>query len=129
VIVLDSSAAVEYLTDREHAPWVDDRIGTDPDVHGPHLLDVEVASALRNLVERGEVRQSYARTALDDLLDLDITRYPHLGLLDRMWDLRAHVSAYDAAYVALAEILDATLVTTDARLARTQGHRARIVAP
>lgn len=129
MIVLDSSAAIDYLASRTTRDWVDARIADDPDVHDPHLLDVEVASGLRNLVERGELRQSDARTALEDLAELDIARYPHVEFLDRIWELRSHVTPYDATYVALAEALDAELVTTDARLARAHGHRARIVCP
>jgi len=129
VIVLDSSATVEYVALREHADWVETVIEDDPDVHSPHVLDVEVASALRKLVGRGELRGAAARRALNDLAELDIARYPHVGLLDRIWELRSVLTPYDAAYIALAELLDATLVTTDARLARSHGHRARIVAP
>jgi predicted nucleic acid-binding protein len=129
VIVLDSSATVEYVALRGHAGWVERVIEDDPDVHSPHLLDVEVASALRKLVRRGELRGVDARRALSDLAELDIARYPHLDLLDRMWELRSALTPYDAAYVALAELLDANLVTTDARLARSHGHRARILAP
>jgi predicted nucleic acid-binding protein len=129
VIVLDSSAAVEYLALRSHGEWVEAQIEDDSDVHSPHLLDVEVVNALRGMVLRNELRAIEARGAIYDLYDLDVARYPHVDLLDRIWELRANVSAYDAAYIALAELLDATLVTTDARLARTHGHRARIVAP
>ena len=129
MIVLDSSAVVEYLAVRANGPWVEGVIDDDPDVHSPHLLDVEVASALRSLVSRGELRQSDARRALADLVELDIARYPHIDLADRIWDLRSHVSPYDATYVALAEALGADLVTTDGRLARAHGHRARIVCP
>lgn len=129
MIVLDSSAAVEYLALRDLGGWVDDRIQEDPDVHTPHLFDVEVANGLRGLVHRGELRASDARAALGDLVDLDLARYPHVDLLERIWELRTHVTSYDAAYVALAEVLDATLVTTDGRLARTHGHRARVVTP
>lgn len=129
MIVLDSSAAVDLLAGRADRDWVEALIAGDPDVHSPHLLDVEVANALRSMVGRGELRATEARGAIDDLYDLDVARYPHIELLDRMWELRAHITAYDAAYVALAEAIDATLVTTDARLARSHGHRARIVAP
>lgn len=129
MIVLDSSAAIDYLASRTTRNWVDARIADDPDVHGPHLLDVEVASGLRNLVARGALQRSRARTALDDLAELDIARYSHVEFLDRIWELRSHVTPYDATYVALAEALDAELVTTDGHLARTHGHRARIVCP
>lgn len=129
MIVLDSSATVEYVALREHGGWVETVIEDDPDVYSPHLLDVEVTSALRKLVSRGELRGADARRALGELAELDIARYPHVGLLGRIWALRSALTPYDAAYVALAELLDATLVTTDMRLARSHGHRARILAP
>lgn len=129
MIVLDSSAAIEYVALRGHGGWVESQIRDDSDVHAPHLLDVEVASGLRGLVLRGDLAPATARVALDDFVDLDIARYPHVDFLDRIWDLRKHISAYDAAYVSLAEVLDATLVTTDRRLGRSHGHRARIVSP
>jgi predicted nucleic acid-binding protein len=129
VIVLDSSAAIEYVALRGHGDWVESQIRDDSDVHAPHLLDVEVASGLRGLVLRGDLAPATARVALDDFVDLDIARYPHVDFLERIWDLRKHISAYDAAYVSLAEVLDATLVTTDRRLGRSHGHRARIVSP
>jgi predicted nucleic acid-binding protein len=66
------------------------------------------------------------RIALDDLLALPIRRHSHRLLLDRVWALRNNLSAYDAFYVALAEVLDAPLITRDGRLARTKGHKARI---
>jgi predicted nucleic acid-binding protein len=129
MIVLDSSAAVDLLTSRESRDWVETRIADDPDVHIPHLLDVEVASALRQMVTRGAIEATDAQGALDDLADLDVARYPHVELLDRVWELRTHLSAYDGVYVALAEVLEAALVTTDARLARSHGHAAHIVSP
>jgi predicted nucleic acid-binding protein len=118
LIVLDGSAAVDYLLERAHGEWVDAQIAADPDVHTPHLLDVEVLNAIRNLLSRGEIRAERARGALQDLAVLDIARYPHVPLLQAIWQLRPNLSAYDAAYVALAELLGARVVTTDARLAR-----------
>jgi len=70
-----------------------------------------------------------AKTLLDILTQFPLTRYPHLQLLDRIWQLRSHVSAQDASYIALAEALDAPLVTTDLRLSRAHGLRIAIVAP
>ena len=75
---------------------------------------------------RGETDSSRAAKALADLADLSLYRYPHIRLLSRVWDLRHNLTAYDASYVALAEALDATLLTRDARLARSVGHEARI---
>jgi predicted nucleic acid-binding protein len=128
LIVLDGSAAVHYLVGGEAAAWVKERLLAEPDVHAPHLLDVEVANALRRLVRLGRLTARAAHAGLADLVDLDVVRYPHTMLLARVWSLRANLNAYDASYVALAEILDATLVTADARLARAPGVRARVEA-
>jgi predicted nucleic acid-binding protein len=129
VIVLDGAGVVDYLAGREYGPWIEAQLIADGDVHVPHLLDIEVANALRGLVAGDRLSQRDARRALDDFADLELARYPHTPFLERVWQLRTHVTAYDAMYVALAEVLDATLVTTDARLARSHGHRARIVSP
>jgi predicted nucleic acid-binding protein len=101
----------------------------DPDLHAPHLLDVEVANALRRRVTTRAIRETRAKQALEDLSDLDLTRYPHLPFIERVWELRANLTAYDAVFVALAEALGATLVTTDSRLARAPGARVEIETP
>jgi predicted nucleic acid-binding protein len=129
LIVLDSSAAVDYLARRAPGDWVAEQIFAEPTLHAPHVLDVEVVSALRRLVRTASIAEATAAAALARLLQLDVTRYPHLPLIPRMWELRAVASASDAAFVALAESLDAVLVTTDARLARTHGLRVEILAP
>jgi predicted nucleic acid-binding protein len=92
----------------------------------PHLLDVEVTQALRRLAASGAVSASDARTALSDLRDLPLQRYPHLALIPRAFELRANVTAYDGVYLALAEGLGADLYTRDRRLARAPGHRAKV---
>jgi predicted nucleic acid-binding protein len=129
VIVLDSSAAVEWLIELDHRAWVDDLVRADPSLHAPHLLDVEVLSVIRRREQRRELSPARARQAWRDLVDLDVARYPHLPFLDRMWQLRSNLTLGDAAFVALAEALGATLVTTDARLAAAPGLLAPIVAP
>lgn len=129
MIVLDSSAAVDYFVQAANGSWVEERLLADPDLHAPHVVDLEVANGLRGLVRRRELADADALEALLDFRELALVRYPHTVLVPRIWELRAHVTTYDAAYVALAEELDATLITTDLRLARTHGHRARIVAP
>ena len=83
----------------------------------PHLLDVEVISAWRRQAAVGELDERRVALALTDLGDLRVRRVPHRALLDRCWELRANVTSYDAVYVALAERLDAVLLTADARLA------------
>lgn len=86
-------------------------------VHAPHLLDVEVAQTVRRFTLGGEIDADIGQRALVDLADFPIRRYPHDALLPRIWSLRENLSAYDAAYVALAEALDAPLLTLDQRLA------------
>lgn len=95
-------------------------------LHAPELLDLEVAQVLRRLVREGTLSVPRAEAAIEDLLDLRITRYPHSVLLPRIWQLRHNLSAYDAAYVVLAEKLGATLLTRDAKLASAAGHNATI---
>ena len=129
MIVLDGAAAVDYLAGLEHGEWVEAQLDGEADVHVPHVLDLEVVSAFRRLVALGMLSRRRAEEAIADLAELAARRYGHLILLDRIWQLRTHVTPYDAAYIALAEALGATLVTTDVRLARAHGHRARIVAP
>ena len=96
------------------------------DLHAPHLLDLEVASACRRLVSAGSLGSADAVDALAMLSSAPVTRYPHAALLHRVWELRTSCTAYDAAYVALAEALAAPLVTADARLARASGTRCAI---
>ncbi len=86
-------------------------------LHAPHLLDVEIAQAVRRFALGGEIESDIGQRALVDLADFPIRRYPHDALLPRIWSLRDNLSAYDAAYVALAEALDAPLLTFDQRLA------------
>ena len=98
------------------------------ELHAPHLLDVEVVQVLRRLVRTGEVSPTRAGEAIADLTDLDLHRHAHLDLLGRAWKLRDNIGAYDAVYIALAEAIDAPIVTCDAPLANAPGHRARIGA-
>jgi predicted nucleic acid-binding protein len=127
VIVLDASAAVEIILQTEVGVALTGRLLTpESALHAPHLLDVEVAQVLRRFTLHGEVRPERARQALEDLADLPIERYPHEMLLPRIWTLRQNLTAYDAAYVALAEILGATLLTRDGRISRASGHSARV---
>jgi predicted nucleic acid-binding protein len=129
MIVLDASAAIELLLRTERGEQVEQLI-EDPDVtlHAPYLLDVEVAQVLRRLSRAGTLTAKRAALALDTLAELRITRYDHALVLKRVWALRETLSAYDACYVALAEQLDARLLTFDARLASAK-HRATIVQP
>lgn len=92
---------------------------TSSTLHAPELIDLEIAQVLRRSTANGTLEPRRAELAFSDLTTLAIVRYPHHPLLPKIWQLRHNVTAYDAAYVALAEVLDATLVTCDARLAST----------
>jgi predicted nucleic acid-binding protein len=126
LIVLDASAALELLLMTETGERLVERIFAPTEtLHAPELLDLEVAQVLRRY-ERGKaLAASRAAEALDDLAALPLERYSHRLLLPRAWDLRANLTLYDAAYVALAELLDAPLLTCDAALARAP-HAARV---
>lgn len=126
-LVLDASAVLELLLVTDRGRTVALRIA-DPALalHAPHLLDVEVAQVLRRMAASGAVAPARAGQAVADLADLDVARYSHAELLPRVWALRDTLTAYDAAYVVLAEALDAPLLTCDARMARSHGHRARV---
>jgi len=127
VIVVDASALLEFLLQTPLGSRVEARLFRDRDeLYSPHLADVEVTQGLRRLVRTGEVSPGRAAEAIADLVDLDLHRHPHLDLLTRAWTLRDNVTAYDAMYIALAEALDASIVTCDAPLAKAPGHRARI---
>lgn len=127
LIVLDASAAIDWLLQTSAGQRIEQRIfSRNESLHAPHLLDLEVAQVLRRLVRDGTVPEDLADRVLEDLLDLRLTRYPHYVLLSRIWQLRHNLSAYDAAYVALAEKLGARLVTRDGRLASASGHTAAI---
>jgi predicted nucleic acid-binding protein len=127
MIVLDASAVVELLLDTATGRRVSTLIAdAEVGLHVPHLLDVETISALRRFAREGLVDDEEAEAAIDNLLALDLQRHSHEGLLERVWALRKNVSAYDAIYVALAEALNATLITCDGRLARASATQARV---
>ena len=127
MIVVDASALLEFLLQTPLGTRVEARLFRDRDeFHSPHLADVEVTQALRRLVRSGEVSPDRAADAMTDLTDFDLHRHPHVDLLTRAWKLRENVTVYDAMYIALAEALDAPMVTCDAPLGRVPGHRARI---
>jgi len=126
VLVVDTSAILEALAARDPAPGLVERLAEDGDLHAPHLIDVEILHALRGMVIRGEIGADRAADARSDFADTAIVRYPHPPLADRIWELRDNLSAYDAAFVALAELLAVPLVTCDGRLASASGHDAEI---
>jgi predicted nucleic acid-binding protein len=127
VIVLDASAVLELLLGTPVGARVLRLIAAPAEtLHAPHLVDLEVAQVLRRFQREGDIDEARGREALEVLRGLDVARYPHDVLLPRIWQLRDAVTAYDAAYLALAEALAAPLLTADAKLARTRGHRARV---
>lgn len=127
MIVLDASAAIEWLLQSPAGMKIDNRIfSAGESLHAPHLIDVEVAQVLRRHVREKAMSAERGGEALEDLGDLPLHRYPHDILLPRVWQLRATLTAYDAVYVALAELLDAPLLTCDAKLAAAHGHTASV---
>jgi predicted nucleic acid-binding protein len=125
LIILDASAAIELFVNTDRAVGIADRL-RGSDWCAPHLLDVEVLQVLRKLVRLGEVDEHDAAAAIERLALAPIFRFEHGPLADRIWALRENLTAYDAAYVALAEHFHAPLVTCDAKLAGTRVHRARV---
>ncbi|HWJ80607.1 MAG TPA: type II toxin-antitoxin system VapC family toxin [Nocardioides sp.] len=127
--VVDASVVVSALIATDaRARWAEEQLVGDSLV-APHLLPLEVANVLRRSVRTGLVPQEIAGLALDDLVDLSITYYEVVPHLSRIWALRDNLSAYDAAYVALAEALDAPLATLDRRLAGAAGSRCDFRVP
>ena len=118
----DASALVEFLLRAPSAESIGEVV-TDrrTDLHVPALCDVEVAAVLRRLSLSGSLDDARREEARTDYQDLPLTRHGHLGLLPRILELRENFSAYDATYVALAERLEAELLTADRRLARAAG--------
>jgi predicted nucleic acid-binding protein len=127
MIVVDASALLEVILRTRAAPHVERRLfASGQTLHAPHLIDVEVAQVIRRYAAKGEMDNARGCAALEDLADFPLRRYPHDVLLPRVWELRSNLTAYDAVYVALAEALDAPLLTRDQRLAAAAGHRARM---
>jgi predicted nucleic acid-binding protein len=122
MIVVDASAALSGLLNAGPAR---EAMASDQ-VHVPHLIDAEVASGLRRSVGAGRIAPSVGWGALDAWRHLGLVRYAIVGLLDRVWELRDNLSAYDAAYVALAEQLECGLLTADRRLSRAPGIRCTV---
>ena len=127
MIVLDASAALEWLVQSSVGSAIEKRtVWRTEEIHVPHLLDVEVAQVLRRHTFKRIISAERAEQALSDLQTLPLNRHSHLVLLRRIWELRNSFTAYDAAYVAMAEAFDAPLITCDRKLAGATGHRARI---
>jgi len=126
MIVVDASCLYEVVVDTERAEAIRERLAADTDHAAPHVIDIEVFSLIRRDNLAGLLNDTYAGLAVEDLRSWPGERYGHRALLERAWELRHTVRGWDAAYVALAEALDATLVTLDQRLATAQGPRCAI---
>lgn len=127
MIVVDASAVTEFLLQTSVGVRVEARLFRDGDqFHAPHLLDVEVAQALRRLVRTGELQAERAEEAIADLADFDVHRHGHVDLLGRTWELRTNLTAYDAMYVSLAEAIASPLVTCDGPLGSAPEHAVRV---
>lgn len=127
MIVLDASAAIEWLFQSPAGNKIDRKIfSTSQTLHVPHLLDVEVAQVVRRFVRDRVITAQRGEEALEDLSDMPLRRYAHDFLIPRVWELRATLTAYDAVYVALAEVLDVPLLTCDRRIASAAGHSAKV---
>lgn len=125
MIALDASVVVEFLIRGGLAVQLGQELGADGEkLIAPHLLDLEVLSALRSLAAGQRIDFHRSEQLLTEIETLPVQRYPHTLLLPRIWELRHNFTAYDAAYIALAEAFGATLYTTDSKLAK--GHRARV---
>lgn len=128
MIVVDASALIEVLLRTPSAQAIESYLfAPGESLHVPHLLDVEVAQVIRKYALRGDIDAGRGAAALTDLADLRLRRYAHDFLLPRVWELRNNITAYDAVYVALAEALDAVLLTRDSRLADQAANHARIL--
>ena len=127
MIVVDASTVVDVLLQTPSAVRIEARLFALGEVmYAPHLIDLEVTHALRRHVLQGTIDEQRGEEALNDLAVWPLPRHVHGPLLFRIWTLRNNVSAYDAAYIALAEMLNVPLLTCDGRLAASSGHHARI---
>ena len=126
-MVLDASVVLELLLRTAVGNRVEAKLFSNSgSLHAPHLIDVEIAQVIRRHAFAGIISVSRSEEALEDLADFSLHRHAQTESLQRIWELRHNLTAYDAAYVALAETLDAPLLTCDRKLARAANHRARI---
>ena len=126
MLVVDASCLFEVVADTPRAAEIAERMAADADQAAPHVVDVEVLGVIRVQYLRGRLDGTAAGQAVADLRDWPGERFAHRWLIDRAWQLRDSVRGWDAFYVALAEALDATLLTLDGRLARAHGLACRV---
>jgi predicted nucleic acid-binding protein len=126
MLIVDASCLYEVVADTARADDVRARLAADPDHAAPSVVDVEVASVIARDHRLGRLDATAAGQAIEDLRDWPGERFGHRQLLGRVWDLRGSIRTWDAFYVALAEVLDGTLITADGRLARASGPRCAI---
>lgn len=129
MLVVDASALFEVVADTSGSETLRTLLANDPDQAAPHLVDAEVLSVIQTQHRIGVLDPTAASQAVEDLRMWPGERWSHRPLLDRAWELRHNVRGYDALYVALAEALDATLLTLDGRLGRAKGIRCRVEVP
>ena len=130
MIVLDASIIIDlYTAGTERADSIRDTLARVGTMHAPHLIDVEVAGVMRRAALHGRIDESVARKVVSSMETLDLQRYPHLPLMGRAWQLKEAVTITDGLYVALAELFEVALFTSDERLARAPGVRARVIVP
>jgi predicted nucleic acid-binding protein len=128
VIVADTSVVAELLLARPAAAKIRSALARHSELHVPEHFHVELLSVLRRYSIRGELSQRRAAEALAALADLRAIRYPVIELVETIWDLRAELTAYDAAYLALAQRLDVGLITLNKGLARSASRLGRLVS-
>lgn len=126
MLVVDAGCLFEVVAATLGAEAIRERMAEDPELFAPHLIDVEVFSVIRRHHAAGQLDATAARQAVTDMEDWPGERVGHRLFLARAWELRDNVRGSDAMYVALAEAMDAVLLTTDARLGRTTGLECRV---
>jgi predicted nucleic acid-binding protein len=126
MLVVDASCLFEVVADGTHSSQVRERLSSDPDQAAPHVIDAEVLAIIRRDAMLGRLDRTAALQAVEDLRDWPGERFGHRALLARAWDLRDRARTWDALYIALAEVMDGTLLTLDVRLGRVVGLECRV---
>jgi predicted nucleic acid-binding protein len=128
MIVADASVILEVLLNTAIGAEVEKQLfAPGQTIHVPYVTDLEVMQVLRRYSRTTVISAVRARQAIEDYTDIPLNRYPHGVLLSRIWELRHNFTAYDAAYIALAEALDSPLMTRDRAFATIHGHRAKVM--